>query len=80
MNIAARRRRIMREACTGCQQNRYNRGRGYQETPNDAPVTCDHCWHIDSIPEYNRRTKRFICKGNYRNYRLAKEDTDASTE
>jgi len=32
--------------CSGCRNNRYNMGKGYQEGPNDAPVPGDECWSL----------------------------------
>ena len=65
-----RRRRIMREACPGCPYQRYNMGKGYCERPGiDAEVNCDCCWHVDSLPKYNRKTKRFECSLNVSKYR-----------
>lgn len=52
------------EVCPGCANNRYNMGRGYQETPNDAPVHCDYCITMHTIT-YNRAEKRYECPFYY---------------
>jgi hypothetical protein len=58
----ARRKRVLREACPGCRYNRYNMGKGYSERPGiDAAVTVDACWHVDSLPKYDRKTKKYVC-------------------
>lgn len=36
----------MRRYCAGCQSDRYNQIRGFQERPIDAPVCCDNCWNM----------------------------------
>ena len=66
MALSARRQRIIAEACPGCRYNRYNKGKGFQETKHDAVVTCDCCWHVDSMPKYDRKAKRFKCPMNER--------------
>ena len=48
--------------CSGCRDNRYNMGSGYRERPGiDAPVTCDHCWHLDPTKAvYNRACREWF--------------------
>jgi hypothetical protein len=41
--------------CIGCRANRYNMGRGYQESGVDAPVTVDQCWHLKSARAANKK-------------------------
>lgn len=55
-------KQMQRTVCSGCRQNRYNQGRGYQETPRDAPVTCDHCWNLPDGIYYCRTDKRYYCR------------------
>jgi len=54
--------RIKREACPGCRYNRYNMGAGYVERPGiDAVVTTDECWHLRTMPKYDRKLKQYTC-------------------
>jgi len=53
---------MMKEkVCPGCRYNRYNLGVGYQESEHDAPVTVTECWVIQTCPQYNRRSKTWLC-------------------
>jgi hypothetical protein len=36
-----------KKLCSGCRNNRYNMGKGYQETEHDAVVSCDECWSLE---------------------------------
>ena len=40
--------RKSKSLCSGCRQNRYNMGKGYQESSRDAVVSCDQCWSYKS--------------------------------
>jgi hypothetical protein len=41
--------------CVGCRNNRYNMGKGFQESPFDAMVTCDECWNLADATICNKQ-------------------------
>jgi hypothetical protein len=55
-------------------------GRGFVEREGiDAPVTCDHCWHLK--PEnihYSRRAKQYYCSlsSNHRDWMIEMWERD----
>jgi hypothetical protein len=53
---------MQRAVCPGCRQNRYNQGRGYRETENDAPVTCEYCWNLLDSVYYDRTDACYYCR------------------
>jgi hypothetical protein len=44
-----------RKLCSGCRNNRYNMGKGYQESGIDAPVTCSECWNLKDARVISKR-------------------------
>ncbi len=63
--MSERIRRIQREACPGCRNDRYNHP-GMCERPGiDAVVTSAHCFSVPHV-KYDRKAKRFRCPVNTR--------------
>lgn len=53
-----------KKLCAGCRANRYNMGRGFQESSIDTAVTCDECWHLKSAKLCNKEV--YYSPGDYK--------------
>ncbi len=40
--------------CIGCKNNRYNQIKGFQEGPNDVPVSGEGCFNLDTARACNK--------------------------